>query len=60
MRQEENQWRKVLNIQMSCHRASRACSSLNDLTDVVAQDMGPSTDAGGRLQGGQGGVNQQQ
>lgn len=44
----------------SFHHASRVCSRLNDLTDVVAQDMGPSTDAGGRLQGGQGGVNQQQ
>lgn len=49
----------MVSIQMSCHGASRECSRLNDLTDLAVEDMGTSTDEGGRLQGGQGSVNQQ-
>lgn len=53
----KKQWRKVLSTRMSSNCASTACSVLNDLTDLVAQTMGPNIAAGERLQGGQESVN---
>ena len=35
----------MLSIRRSCHRASAACSGLSNLTDLVAQAMGPSISA---------------